>query len=73
MLMGCDTHSLTLTEELSPLTRDLLSHLLDMNANTRYTIEESKRHAFFADIDFEALAEKKIPPPSMFLDHSVVF
>lgn len=70
--MGCDTHSLALTEELSPKARDLLSHLLDLNSDKRYTIAEAKKHSFFEDIDFEALAEKKIPPPGMFLDHSVV-
>merc|ERR1712071_334168 len=36
---------------LSPSARDLLSHLLDIDARTRYTAEQALRHPWVTGID----------------------
>ena len=43
ILNGC----YELPEELSPELKDLLKHLLDVNINTRYTMEKIKNHPWF--------------------------
>ncbi|KAJ7284681.1 kinase-like domain-containing protein [Mycena rebaudengoi] len=44
--------------------RDLLEHLLAKNPAFRITAAEAKRHAFFSDVDWEALAEAASSPAS---------
>lgn len=53
---------------LSPEAKSLLSGLLDRDPKTRLGCGETdaaelKAHPFFADIDFEKLYRKEIPPP----------
>lgn len=50
----------------SPDLRDLLSKLLDRNAATRLGSESTGRvrdHAFFADVDWLAVAQRRVQPP----------
>ncbi|CAD8177056.1 unnamed protein product [Paramecium octaurelia] len=71
MLIGCDTEQIEFENtSISTQAKDLLSHLLDVNVNTRYNLQQAQQHVFFEDIDFEALSKKKIIPQSMFLEHS---
>src|SRR6202012_338940 len=59
--------SLRLPRSLSPECRHLLLCLLDRNPLTRigsrHDAMELKMHPFFADIDWDALLEKRISPP----------
>ena len=59
--------SLRLPRSLSSECRHLLLSLLDRNPLTRigsrHDAMELKMHPFFADIDWEALAEKRLPTP----------
>ena len=43
ILNGC----YELPEELSPELKDLMKHLLDINSNTRYSLEKIKEHPWF--------------------------
>jgi len=48
----------------SELAIDLLSRLLEKDAASRLSDEsEIKEHPFFADIDWEAMFKKEVPPP----------
>jgi serine/threonine protein kinase len=59
--------SLRLPRSLSPECRHLLLSLLDRNPLTRigsrHDAMELKIHPFFHDIDWDALAEKRLQPP----------
>lgn len=44
--------------------KDLLTRLLDRDPDNRLQdVEEFKKHPFFHDIDFNALYQRKLPPP----------
>lgn len=51
-------------DDVSPEAQDILKRLLDRNPDTRLqNIDEFKRHPFFADVNFEALYNRKVEPP----------
>lgn len=55
---------LEFTEEASEEAKDLCRKLLDRNPERRLqSVEEFKKHPFFADMDFVALYNRKIEPP----------
>lgn len=49
---------------VSEPTKDLIRRLLDKDPSRRMqTLEEFKQHPCFADLDFDLLLQRKIPPP----------
>lgn len=49
---------------LSENARSLLKRLLDRDAESRLqTLDEFKKHPFFADVDFDAIYMRKVKPP----------
>ena len=49
---------------LSEQAKSLLKRLLDRDAEDRLqSLDEFKKHPFFADVDFEAILMKKVTPP----------
>lgn len=52
--------------EMDGTASDLITQLLDKDPNTRLTdFEQAKRHPFFAGIDWDALAARRLPAPSL--------
>ena len=45
----------------------LLKKLLEKRPGDRITIQEIKQHAFFRDIDWDALLRKELDPPCLLL------
>ena len=56
--------SSSFTTTCSPEAKNLLSRLLDRTPETRMqNVDDFKAHPFFRDVNWEALYNKKIPPP----------
>ena len=58
---------LRLPDSISKECAHLLKKLLEKRPGDRITIQEIKQHAFFRDIDWDALLRKELDPPCLLL------
>jgi classical protein kinase C len=50
-------------DDLSPESQDLILKLLNPQPAERMDATQTKAHAFFEAIDFQALEQQRVPPP----------
>jgi serine/threonine protein kinase len=49
--------------DIDPHLKDVISRLLDVNAETRLGAAEIRAHPFYADVDWSRLEQKHVVPP----------
>jgi serum/glucocorticoid-regulated kinase 2 len=63
-ILSEEVHFPNLKTSVSEPTKDLIRRLLDKDPSRRLqTLEEFKQHPCFANLDFDLLLQRKIPPP----------